>query len=151
MDAQIMMLKPAKMLAIALLTCNFFFAVENPAELKMLEKGIPRDAFAAVTPLFVPIQILLPPFVSSGELNTIPLKVTMSMHKSSASDVLCKGLKIRLITVVLYTAYSTDGLYLETLLCAVSGVVFLPKFRSMLTRIESFELGEWYVNKFAVE
>ncbi|ORM40573.1 Acetyl-coenzyme A transporter 1 [Babesia sp. Xinjiang] len=220
--------EPTKILGLTLLTFDIIYAAENPAELQLLEKGIPRDVFAAITPFMIPIEILAPPFV------------TMAMRDSSVADYIYKGLKLRLVAVICYVgmvpvaeAYyyrtthsslesvlfytlffllsafrnicelvvsvafvaffakvsdpsvgatymtllnalsnvgqlitrmigfwlidlssrvfrgSTDGLHFEGILCLIAGVILLPRYRTTLEYLESFETSEWYVNKAA--
>lgn len=227
---EIMELKPTRLLCRILLTYGFFYSAENPAELKLLEKGISKDMFAAVTPMMIPLEIMGPPFI------------TMIMHKSSTTDLLYKGMCARLFSMVsyiglvvmtgiyyageshgvladacFYTFFLTvslfrrlcclivsvsymslfakvadpsiggtymtllntlanigellpraiglclidslghpdrkgaDGLYIEVLLCVVAGIVFLPQYRKILNRLDSFDTNDWYVNKFALE
>ncbi|GIX65519.1 acetyl-coenzyme A transporter 1 [Babesia caballi] len=239
---EVVKIKPVRLLGVALLTCNFFYAAENPAELKLLEKGVPMDIFAMITPIMIPLQIIGPPFI------------TMAIRNSSTAEVIYKGLKVHLVAMALcivlvyvagmfyaqqsyhwfesalfyaiffgislfrkicalvvsvafialfakvadpsvggtymtllntlanvgelipqmvglwlidilgsgecieqclYTFAAkpggTDGLYVEALLCVIAGVVFLPRYKYMLKRVESFQVDEWYVNKFSSE
>ncbi|GFE53962.1 acetyl-coenzyme A synthetase [Babesia ovis] len=86
-------LEPAILLGFIILTFNFMYAAESPAELKMLEKGVPKDLLASITPFLIPLQVIGPPFI------------TISMKKSSKTDVIYKGLKMRLIVVISYVGF----------------------------------------------
>lgn len=97
---EIMKKKPARLLSFVLVTFGLFFLAERPADLKLLEKGLSRDLFAALTPLMIPLEIF-------G-----PAVITMTMHKLSTADVLYRGMCLRLLSVLIYTVLIiTTGIY----------------------------------------
>eukprot|EP00371_Babesia_bovis_P002033 XP_001610680.1 acetylCoA transporter [Babesia bovis T2Bo] len=63
---QILKLEPALLLGKLVLTINLIYSPEEPAELKLLEKGVPKDLLASITPFIIPLQIVGPPLVDNN-------------------------------------------------------------------------------------
>ncbi|EDO07112.2 Acetyl-coenzyme A transporter 1 family protein [Babesia bovis T2Bo] len=101
---QILKLEPALLLGKLVLTINLIYSPEEPAELKLLEKGVPKDLLASITPFIIPLQIVGPPLI------------TTAIRRSSSADVIYKGLRMRLLVVMSYVGLTyVAGLYYTTM------------------------------------
>ncbi|EKX72980.1 conserved hypothetical protein [Theileria equi strain WA] len=118
---KIIFLKPVRIMAFLLLTKKIFFSPEEPADLKLLGNGLPKDMFALARPILVPIEIIFPPIIS------------IYINQYGASSVMLRGLYAHLLELIASTVFIViTGIYYKEERGRILRLLYYGVFISML-------------------